>query len=116
MAQANVAEERTQDALQGKDKISGAGLLARLFWLVGGNLALLGAAAVILRDDLAALSWMSLLFWLFAGALIGVRYLDVTRLGGLTSDGKPATLADFRRYGVKLLAFAAVLWLVVLVL
>lgn len=115
MAQSTSLEERT-DALQGKDVMSGKSLLARLFWLAGGNLALLAVAALILRDDHAVLSAMSLAYWTIVAALAGVRYLDVARLGGMTSDGKPATMTDFRRYAVKLLAIAAALWAVVLVL
>lgn len=113
MADSNPPEERE---LYGTQSISGKSLLARLFWLAGGNVALLAIAALILRDNHPALSAMSAIYWALVGALVGVRYLDVTRLGGLTSDGKPATISDFRRYGVKLLAFAGALWVVVLAL
>ena len=96
------------------ETISGAALLTRVAWLVVGNLVLLAAAAVIARDDLAPLSLWSGVFWLTVLASIGLRYLDITRYTGLTSDGERATLTDWKRYSVGLTLLAAMLWSVAL--
>ena len=90
--------------------ISGAGLLTRLTWLVIGNAALLGCAAVIARDDLAPLSLLSAIFWVIVAGLIGIRYVDITRYAGLTSKGEPATLKDWKLYSVGLAMVAAAVW------
>lgn len=92
------------------ETISGTALLTRLAWMLFGNLALLACAAVIARDDLAPLSLLSGLFWLIVGALIGIRYLDITRYDGQTSKGAPATLKDWKRYSVGLATVSLAVW------
>lgn len=79
-------------------------LVARMTWLFFGNIALLALTLSLTRRQ--GFSGWDVAFWSLALGLIGVRYLDVTRLGGFSTDGKPATLADWRRYSLKMLAFA----------
>lgn len=98
------------------ETISGTALLTRLAWMVVGNLALLSCAAIIARDDLAPLSILSGIFWVVVAALIGVRYVDITRYQGQTSKGEPATLSDWKRYSVGLTVIAAALWAAAIVI
>ena len=37
------------------------------------------------------------------GLMIGARRVDITRFGGRTSDGEPATLSDWRRHAAVVL-------------
>jgi len=50
------------------------------------------------------------IFWALVGLLVWARYFDVTRLNGLTAEGKPASLHHWRRYATFLVASAALLW------
>ena len=84
------------------------GLVVRIFWLMGGNLALLMLAVFIFQKG--TFSAFDIAFWAIVAGLILIRYLDITRLKGLTSNSEPATLKHWRIYVVKLLAASGVLW------
>lgn len=64
-----------------------AGCLVRLGWMMIGNVALVLLAAAILMEPRWSLTLKDALFWAVAVAVIALRYLDVTRLGGCTADG-----------------------------
>jgi len=80
-------------------------MVARLFWMVGGNIALLACAGLMAQG--ADRGLVDGLYFAAAAAMIGVRYLDITRFQGQTSDGQPASLADFRRYAALMVVVAA---------
>jgi hypothetical protein len=84
------------------------GLILRLFWMMLGNLALVLLAVFIFHRH--AFSTLDIVFWAVVFVLFLVRYIDVTRLHGLTSNGKRATLKDWRAYVLKMLAVFVVLW------
>ena len=84
------------------------GLVARVFWMAFGNAALFLLAVSIAQRG--AVSYLDVGFWTLAAALLLVRYIDITRLGGLTADGQPASLGHWWRYAAWLLAASAVLW------
>lgn len=91
-----------------------AGCLVRLLWLIVGNVALaLIAFAIFHHQGGFALSFRDLIFWLLVPTLLMLRYLDIRYLEGKTADNRPATIADWRRYAVGLLAASLVLWLAV---
>lgn len=83
-------------------------VLLRLTWLAFGNMALVISAALIARRTAPILT--DILFFFVVAALIVVRYVDITRCGGQTSDGEPATLAHWRRYTVLLIGISAAMW------
>ena len=83
-------------------------VVVRLLWLVVGNGALLLLSILIAQER--TFSALDLAFWGSVVALILVRYIDITRLGGLTKDGEPASLRDWRRYILFLLLGAGALW------
>ena len=49
-------------------------------------------------------------FWVTVAAMVLVRYIDITRFNGQTSDNQPATLAHWRKYILLLLAVSAAMW------
>lgn len=87
-----------------------AGCLVRLFWMVGGIIALLFLSLSIVRSG--GLSAYDPAFAAVAAAMILVRFLDVRFLNGETADGHPATLRDWRRYAVGVAVCSFGCWLV----
>ena len=83
-------------------------LLLRLTWMVFGNLALFLCAAFIIKKSAPVLA--DIAYFSVAAGLILVRYLDIAKYNGLTSDEKPATLADWRRYAILLSFIAVGIW------
>ncbi len=83
-------------------------LLLRLTWMAFGNLALFLCAGLIIKKSAPVLADTA--YFAVAAGLILVRYLDITRYKGLTSDEKPATLADWRRYSILLSILAVGIW------
>jgi hypothetical protein len=82
--------------------------LVRFIWLIAGNGAL--CLLIIFIFEEKAASGLDVAFWTIVASLIAVRYIDITRLNGLTSDGEPATLQHWRRYALVLLAIAGTGW------
>ena len=103
-----MAETPEHDSLEQ----SGGGCLLRLSWLIAGNAVLLLAARSIAIGGGLLLTWADAVFWLAAGAMLAARYVDVTRFGGCTASGKPATLAHWRRYALLLCGGALAVWIV----
>ena len=56
------------------------------------------------------LSILDIAFWGIVVGLVLIRYIDITRLKGLTTNSEPATLRHWRTYVTKLLVVGAVLW------
>jgi len=96
-----MAQQRHESPQPQTEQMGSLGLVVRLFWLAFGNLALLGAAAYVAKGPAPVV--MDIVYFCIAIALVVVRYVDITRFKGNTSEGKPATLADWRRYTVMIL-------------
>jgi hypothetical protein len=89
-----------------------ASVLLRIFWLLAGYIVIAILALFISQSEgTTMLSLMDPALWLVAALMIAARYVDITRYGGATSDGQPATLVHWRRYALLVLAVAAVSWL-----
>jgi hypothetical protein len=84
------------------------GALVRLTWMAFGNGALFMLALKIAQSR--RVSTLDAVFWAVVVALVALRYLDIIRLGGQTTDGEPANLRDWRRYVVCICGAAVVLW------
>lgn len=76
------------------------GLIVRLIWMLVGNAALALLAVHIVQAG--SFSAVDVLFWAVVAAMVGVRYIDVTHLGGLTAEGEPASLRHWQRYTLYL--------------
>ncbi len=90
-----------------------AGCFLRVFWMIIGNAILLACAYGILQHRSSLLSISDAFYWAIVGSLLAARYVDIRYLYGLTSDGDPATMDDWRRYVRVLGVISTVLWLVV---
>ena len=89
-----------------------SGCFVRLAWMLIGNLILAVCALSIIKSSGTFFSLADLVFWATVAAAIWLRYLDVSRLGGQTVYGQPATMAHWHRYAVLLPAAALVVWII----
>ncbi len=85
-----------------------AGCFCRLIWMLVGIVALLFLGIEIVRRP--GFSGVDAAAGAVVAGMILARFVDVRYLNGQTADGKPATMADWRRYSVRLAALALVLW------
>ena len=83
-------------------------VLARLYWMLFGNFALVLSAGGLLHADLW--SWRDAAFFAILASIVLVRALDTFRLGGRTADGVPSTASHVRRHALVLGAVALVTW------
>lgn len=90
------------------EAIGGVGLIVRIIWIMGGNMALFMLA--VLAYHKGALSGLDVAYWAIVVGLIVIRYIDITRLNGLTSNSERATLAHWRKYVGLLLVASTALW------
>jgi hypothetical protein len=91
--------------IQGQDR-----LFARIFWSLIGNIILVFLAVKIFQKQ-TLLSIFDLLYWVLVPLLVMVRYCDIKYLKGITVEGLPATMTQWRKY-VKYLVFISTgLWL-----
>jgi hypothetical protein len=86
------------------------GCLVRLFWMAFGNLALLAAWMQVMASE--RIGTPDALYVGVVLALLLARYVDITRLNGMTIHTERATRADLRRYVVALSVLALLGWLV----
>jgi hypothetical protein len=90
---------------------SGVGCLVRFLWMAVGN-GVLGILLVFIAQRKGfVLGFIDALFALTVLVLIGLRWLDVSRLNGQTVEAEPATLAHWRRYALGLAGVALMCWL-----
>jgi len=75
-----------------------------------GNVALIASSVAIAKHKGSFLSYADLAFGLVVFFLVGIRYIDITKMDGLTASMKPASLTDWQRYVLFLGVFALVLW------
>ena len=85
------------------------GCLVRVGWMLIGN-ALLLLSAFSIAIGGGALSWVDGAFWAVVAAVIGIRYLDIAKMGGATAAGQPATMSHWRRYVLLLVVFSLAAW------
>lgn len=107
------AEQPTAD-LQAPEEVSydpASGCLLRLFWMMLGNLALLAAAYAIVVNSASTFGLADVFYWVIAGSLLWARYADIRYMKGRTADGEPATMSDWRRYAMFLVAVSAGVWI-----
>ena len=103
-----MSQQPTNQVVAGNEKTGCLGALVRLSWLLVGNAALFMLTVFIFQKR--AFSVFDIAFWAIVIGLIILRYIDITRLKGLTSDAEPASLLHLRRYAVTLLVISGALW------
>jgi hypothetical protein len=92
------------------------GALVRLYWFFFGNAILFFLLLFIVEKHPKVPSLYDPACWLTIASLILVRYADVRFLNVKTSEGKPATLNDWRRYALLVGALGIGGWLLARVL
>jgi hypothetical protein len=85
------------------------GCLLRLYWMGLGNLGLVICA--LLAGRRPAPSPLDGVYVAIVISVIVARYLDISRFGGGTVDGDPATMGHWRRHALGLVPVAVALWL-----
>lgn len=88
----------------------GWSLLARLFWFGAGPAGLLFSAVFILKSKDPGLSVVDAVYAAFAVGLVVVRYVDTPFLRGWDSEGRPSTIAIWKRYAVQVTGVAMGIW------
>ena len=86
------------------------GILARLWWMLFGNVLLAFSLVFIFRKEGGFLHPADGVFWVTVAALVLVRYLDIRFLDGQTATGEPASVGHWTRYAALLVSIATVLW------
>jgi hypothetical protein len=91
--------------------ISASGCFLRVYSLMIGHVILLFCALAIFHNPARFLGTPDACFWATVGTLLGARYVDIRYFKGMTAEGKPASIADWRRYAGFLLVVSLALWL-----
>ena len=86
------------------------GILARLWWMLFGNVVLALSLIFIFRKEGGFFHPADWVFWITVATLVLVRYVDVRFCDGQTATGRPASTADWSRYAGLLVAGAILLW------
>ena len=87
------------------------GCLVRVLWMFFGNFLLLVLTINIFRSSRGAFSLYDGLYWALIAILCAVRYVDIKALDGQTAEGRPATLAHWKKYAILLFIAGLLLWL-----
>jgi hypothetical protein len=86
------------------------GFLARFWWMFFGNIVFAFSVIFILFNKGGFFHPADWVLWITVGTLIAMRYIDIRFCDGQTPTGRRASLADWTRYSVLLVAGSAVLW------
>ncbi len=84
--------------------------LARIVWMGAGNAVLLMLALSIARVQPWTATWRDLAYGAVLFGVLWVRWIDVTRFGGRTADGDPASKRDWQRWATAVLVVAGAAW------
>ena len=82
----------------------------RLGWMLVGPAALLISGMFMASQPPWTFGLRDLAFWAAVVACGVMRYLDVTRHNGETTDGQPATRGDLLRHLLGLAVLSAIFW------
>ena len=97
---------------QTETPVTGGGFLARLYWAFVGNALLFFLLVFLLEKRPPLPSLLDAACWLAIISLILVRYVDIRFLNGETNEGKPATMAHWRRHATLVGFIGTGAWLV----
>ena len=86
------------------------GVLARLWWMLGGNVLLAFSLIFIFRNEGSFFHPADWVFWIAMATLVLVRYFDIRFFDGQTATGEQASMTNWTRYAVLLTVCSALLW------
>ncbi len=95
-------------SVPGQDK--SAGCLARLYWMFGGNALFCFALVELALKHPRFPSPMDALCLVAMASLVYVRYYDIRHCRGLTGEGQPASMDDWRKYALRISAIGVAAW------
>jgi hypothetical protein len=106
-----MAGQQRQAVVQPQTEATGClPILLRMFWMMFGFVGLLILAAFVAKGTAPVV--MDVAYFAVASGIIAVRYVDIAKFKGQTAEGKPATLADWRRYALMMAVISGGLWAV----
>ena len=94
------------------DQNAGGSCFPRLVWLIFGPMILLALTVIIAERRGGWFGPASLGFLIVLGVTVLARWLDFRSGHGKTAEGKPATIAHFRRYVLTMLSVGVIVWFV----
>ena len=89
-----------------------AGCFLRFFWMIVGNAILVFCVVSMVKGHSNLLGLEDAFYWSLVGILLAARYVDIQYFNGQTANGEPASMADWRRYTVRVGIISVGLWLV----
>ncbi len=101
---------QSQDVPKDSKQSHASGCLTRLVWFVIGNVVMVGVAVGIAGKKGVLLSALDAWFWGVVVVMVIARYVDISRLEGMTASGQPATIRTWRRYVLFLGLVALTFW------
>lgn len=102
-------EERVVSADADETRSVG-GCVVWIGWMAVGNLVLLPLLIFIMREGRWTLTGKDAFFWGVVAAVLALRYIDLTHLGGRQVDGSPATPGLFKLYALRFVGTWLALW------
>ena len=87
-----------------------AGCLARLYWMFVGNVLYCFALVHLAQKQPRFPTLMDAVCLLAVASLVYVRYLDIRHCRGMTGEGQPASMADWRRYSLCISVVGVAAW------
>ena len=94
------------------EKIEVLARMVRLTWTTLGNFLLFIILILIIAGSQEARIVLNIVFCAVVAGLILTRYIDIKVFHGHTADNEPATLKDWLRYSVGLIAMAGLFWVI----
>jgi hypothetical protein len=88
-------------------------LFLKIFGTLLGNLVVFITALLIIQHKGKMFYSADIVFWCMAAAISLAKFLDIKLYGGLTDDGKPLSMAHWRKHTAILLALTTAVWLIV---
>lgn len=89
---------------------TGASVLLRLFWLLGGNAAIYLSLATIALTRPPLPSWLDAIIAATLALMLVARHADIVRHDGRRFDNDPATLRDWNRWATLLVFITLAVW------
>ncbi len=86
------------------------GVMARLWWMLLGNVLLAFSLVFVLENRGGFFHAADVVFWISVASLVVVRYADIKFFDGCTATGEHASIRHWIRYAVWLSACSATLW------
>lgn len=90
-----------------------AGCLIRLYWMFIGNVAVVFALGLLFDRRPRFPALLDLAVFAAVAALVAARFVDIRHYHGETGEGRPATMAQWRRYAVSVAGAGAAAWVLV---